>query len=104
MEPNQYPQCTNLHRTGRHDLHVQEIGVVVGGNVGGPNGPGSGKQASEEFFRANPQEELPFFGLAGRLGAGDVTIASLVPIDEVATLVHCFQSATQRPLEATLRA
>ncbi len=81
-------------------MRVPKTGVIVGRNVGRPYSAGGGKQASEEFFRANAQEVSSFLGLAGRPRAGHVTVAPLVPIDKVVTLVHYFHSATQSTAEA----
>jgi hypothetical protein len=109
MEPGKNAQDANLHRTGRHDLHAPQAGIIHRCHVSRPCNPAGGYKASEAFLRGNTQEITSAAGLRGRLRRGNVSrrrinvaVAPLVQIDVIALiwLRHCASKMPQKWLGA----
>ena|SRR5258708_6738885 len=111
VQPDQNSQGTNLHGTGRKNLHVPQTGIIYCRYIGRPYHPPCGEQASDALFCRNAERISPATGLASRLTDGrvhrrprqiDIAFASSVPVYELALIVfpHRFNSATKQAARA----
>jgi len=105
MEPGKHSNQANLHRTGRHDLHAPQAGIICRCHVHRPYGPAGGYQASDAFLRGNTQEITCAAGLRSGLRGGNVSrrriivaVASLVPVEVIVLiwLRHCASRVPQK--------
>lgn len=111
VQPDQDSQGTNLHGTGRKNLHVPQTGIIYCRYIGRPNRPPCGEQASEALLCRNAERISPVSGLAIRLTDGrvhrrpwqiEIAFAASVPVSELALIVfsHRFNSATKQAAPA----
>jgi hypothetical protein len=105
MEPGKNSQYTNLQRTGRHDLHAPQAGIIYRCNVRPPHDPAGGYHASKTLLRGNTQEMPAAMGLRSGLWDGNISrgrvniaVASLVPVDVIALIwfSHCASTLPQK--------
>jgi hypothetical protein len=107
VQPDQNSQGTNLHGTGRKNLHLPQTGIIYCRYIGRPYHPPCGEQASEALCCRNAERISPATGLALRLTDGcvrrrprqiEIAFASSVPVYELALIVfsHRFNSATKQ--------
>ena len=106
MQPDQNSQGTNLHGTGRKNLHLPQTGVIYCRHIGRPYRPPCGEQASEALLCRNAERISLATGPASRLSDGrvhwrarqiDIAFASSVPVYKLALIVfsHRFYSDTK---------
>ena len=111
VQPDQNSQGTNLHGTGRKNLHLPQTGIIHCRYIGRPYRPPCGEQASEALFCRNAERISLATGLASQLRDGrvhgrprqiDIAFASSVPVYELALIVflHHFYSATKEAARA----
>jgi hypothetical protein len=108
VEPGEDADSADLDRSGRHDLHAPQVGVVHRRYVHRPYRPGRGDQASQAFFSANTQPVMCTGDALARLRndhdrnvpvrGADITLASRIPIDVIAFswLLHALNGATKQ--------
>src|SRR5258708_6840265 len=104
MEPRKDAQDANLHRTGRHDLHAPQAGIIHSRHVRRPYHPARRDQAAEAFLRGNAKEVASAASLGSRVRTWNVSgrcivvaVASLVPVDIIALIWfrHCASKMPQ---------
>ena len=111
VQPDQNSQGTNLHGTGRKNLHLPQTGIIYCRYIGRPYRAPGGEQASEALFCRNADRISLATGLAIRLRHGsvhrrsrqiEIAFASSVPVYELAFFVfsHRFYSATKEAASA----
>jgi hypothetical protein len=111
VQPDQNSQGTNLHGTGRKNLHLPQTGIIYCRYIGRPYRAPCGENASEVLFCRNAEGISLATGLASRRRDGrvhrrsrqiDIGFASSIPVYELALFVfsHRFYSATKEAARA----